>query len=145
MNWSARENEYYGIYYGVRLIEDLSYFLLKTDQINLTYINVTFTDKVLRWKLTHKDFDLYQVPGKKEHQFLPDTLLRLCVNNVSPPPTSSDKIIVTLVSMLVLPLEVTGRLKKVHNSQVGHWGLDICRRRLDEGQPKQGSAVSPIE
>ena len=51
-NWSAREKEYYGIYYGVRLFEDLSYFLLKTDQINLTYINVTFTDKVIRWKLT---------------------------------------------------------------------------------------------
>ena len=54
LNWSAREKECYGIFYGVRLFEDLldnRYFILKTDHMNLTYINVTFTGKVLRWKL----------------------------------------------------------------------------------------------
>ena len=40
--------------------------ILKTDHMNLTYINVTFTGKVLRWKmyLQDKDFDLYHVAGK---------------------------------------------------------------------------------
>ena len=35
--------------------------------MNLTYINVTFTGKVLRWKmyLQDKDFDLYHVAGKE--------------------------------------------------------------------------------
>ena len=35
--------------------------------MNLTYINVTFTGKVLRWKmyLQDKDFNLYHVAGKK--------------------------------------------------------------------------------
>ena len=28
--------------------------------------------------------------------------------------------------------------KNVHNSQVRHWGLDLCRRRLDEGQQRRG-------
>ena len=39
LNWSAREKECYGIYYGVRLFEDLldnRYFILKTDHMNLT-------------------------------------------------------------------------------------------------------------
>ena len=52
-NWSAREKECYGIYYGVKLFEDLldnRHFILKTDHMNLTYINVTLTGKVLRWK-----------------------------------------------------------------------------------------------
>jgi hypothetical protein len=34
LNWSAREKECYGIYYGVKLFEDLldnRYFILKTD------------------------------------------------------------------------------------------------------------------
>ncbi len=44
LNWSARENECYGIYYGVKLFEDLYH-------MNLTYINVAFTGKVLRWKM----------------------------------------------------------------------------------------------
>ena len=38
--------------------------------------------------------------------------------------------IVTLVSMLVLPLGISERLKTVQNSHVGHWELNICCRRL---------------
>jgi hypothetical protein len=64
----------------------------------LSYINVTFTDKVLRWKLylQGKDFDLYLVSGKEKHQLVSDALSRLCVNSVPPPPTLADKIVVTL-------------------------------------------------
>jgi hypothetical protein len=42
---------FYGIFYGVRLFEDLldnRPFILKTDHKNLTYVNVTLTGKVLR-------------------------------------------------------------------------------------------------
>ena len=109
--------------------------------MNLTYINVIFTGKVLRWKLylQNKDFDLYHVPGKEEHQFVPDALSRICANNITPPPPIlAEQRIVALVSMMVLPAEVSARLKKVHNSLAGHWGLDICRRRLEEEQPRRG-------
>ena len=89
------------VYYGVKLFEDLldnRYFKLKTDHMNLTYINVTFTGKVLRWKmyLQDKDFNLYHVAGKEEYQFVPDALSRLCVNHVPSPPTLADKSIVAL-------------------------------------------------
>jgi hypothetical protein len=53
LNWSAGEKECFGIYYGVKLFEDLldsRYFISKTDHMDLTYINVTFIGKVLRWK-----------------------------------------------------------------------------------------------
>ena len=65
LNWSAREKECYGIYYGVKLFENLldnRYFILKTDRMNLTYINVTFTGKVLRWKLYLQDNNSYLMP-----------------------------------------------------------------------------------
>jgi hypothetical protein len=58
LNWSAFKKECYGIYNGVKLLEDLSdnrYFILKTDRMNLTYNFVTFTGKVLRWKLYLQD------------------------------------------------------------------------------------------
>ncbi len=51
LNWSVREKECYGIFYGVRLFEDLldnRPFILKTDHKNLTYLNITLTGKVLR-------------------------------------------------------------------------------------------------
>ena len=89
LNWSVREKECYDIFYGVRLFEDLldnRPFILKTDHMNLTYVNVTLTGKVLRWKLylQDKDFHLYHVPGKKVHQIVPDALSRLCENHMPP-------------------------------------------------------------
>ena len=107
MNWSAREKECYGIYYGVKLFEDLldnRYFILKTDHMNLTYINVTFTGKVLRWKiyLQDKDFNLYHVAGKEEHQFVPDALSRLCVNKQHGTKMPHDFLIGTLDETVLL-------------------------------------------
>jgi hypothetical protein len=39
---------------------------------------------------------------------------------------------------MVLPPDIHARLSKVHNSKVGHWGLDICKRRLREAHQRQG-------
>jgi hypothetical protein len=77
LNWSVREKECYGIFYGVRLFEDLMDnrpFILKTDHKNLTYLNATLTGKVLQWKL------YLHVSGKEVHQGVPDALSRLCEN-----------------------------------------------------------------
>ena len=87
LNWSTREKECYGIYFGVKTFEDLldnRYFILKTDHMNLTYLNVTLTGKVQRWKLSlqDKDFYLCHVPGKEVHQFVPYALSRLCDNHM---------------------------------------------------------------
>jgi transposase InsO family protein len=100
--------------------------------MNLTYINVTFTGKVLRWKLylQDKDFDLYHVSGKEEHQFVPDALSRLCVNNIPPPPTLADRMIVALRPAIDIPPEIYERLTEVHNSNRGHGGLKLCKHRL---------------
>ena len=69
--------ECYGIYFGVKTFEDLlnnRRFILTTDHMNLTYLNVTLTGKVQRWKLylQDKDFPLCPVPGKEVHQFVPE-------------------------------------------------------------------------
>ena len=69
LNWSAREKECYGIYYKVRLFEDLldnRYLILKTDHMNLTYINVTFTGKVLPWKLYLQRQRLRPIPCSRQ-------------------------------------------------------------------------------
>jgi hypothetical protein len=121
LNWSARQKECY----GVNLFEDLldnRYFILKTDHKNLTFIYVLFTGKVLRWKLylQDKDFDLFHVPGKEEHQFVPDALSRLCTNHVPPPPFLAFRCVVALRPVMVLPPDIHARLPRVHNSKVGH-------------------------
>ena len=43
LNWSTREKECYGIYFGCKTFEDLldnRHFILKTDHMNLTFLNV---------------------------------------------------------------------------------------------------------
>ena len=80
LNWSTRKKE-------CLTFEDLldnRHFILKTDHMNLTYLNVTLTGKVQRWKLylLDKDFYLCHVPGKEVHQFVPDALSRLCENHM---------------------------------------------------------------
>jgi len=49
LNWSTRENECYGIYFGCKTFKDIldnRRLILKTDHINLTYLNVTLTGRV---------------------------------------------------------------------------------------------------
>ncbi len=53
--------------------------------------------------------------------------------------TTTNKSIIIILSfphiirpVMVLPPDIHARLSKVHNSKVGHWGLDICKRRLRE-------------
>ncbi len=51
LNWSIREIECYVIYFGCKTFEDLldnRHFILKTDHMNLTYLNVTLTGTVQR-------------------------------------------------------------------------------------------------
>ena len=142
LNWSVREKECYGIFYGVRLFEDLldnRPFILKTDHMNLTYLNVTLTGTVLRWKLylQDKDFHLCHVPGKEVHQGLPDALLRSCENHLSAKqePEKKQGRTATLLALQPkqhLSSEVYDKIAAVHNSSVGHWGHAKCKLRLND-------------
>ena len=49
LNWSTREKECYGIYFGCKTFKDIldnRRLILKTDHMNLTYLNVTLTGRV---------------------------------------------------------------------------------------------------
>ena len=100
--------------------------------MNLTYINVIFTGKVLRWKLYlhDEDFDLYHVPGQEKHQFVPDALSRLCVNHIPPIPRLTARSIVALRPVIEIPQNIYDRLSQIHNSHIGHAGLKVCKKRL---------------
>jgi len=80
--------------------------------------------------LQDKDFDQFHVSGTEEHQFVPDALSRLCVNNVPPPPTLANKSIIALRPVMNLPQDVYDRIADIHNSIRGHVGLKLCKRRF---------------
>ena len=129
------------IYFGCKTFEDLldnRHFILKTDHMNLTYLNVTLTGKVQRWKLylQDKDFYLCHVPGKKVHQFVPDTLLRLCENhmlsNESEKPGHKRHQAFSIEPKHRIQDAVFKQIAAVHNSMVGHWSLQKCREFLND-------------
>jgi hypothetical protein len=134
LNWSTREKECYGIYFGCKTFEDLldnRHFILKTDHMNLTYLNVTLTGKVQRWKLylQDKDFHLCHVPGKEVHQYVPDALSRLCENHMlsneseKPAHKRHQAFLASIEPKHRIPDAVFKQIAAVHNSMVGHWGL----------------------
>jgi hypothetical protein len=105
----------YGIYFGVKTFEDLldnRYFILKTDHMNLTYLIVTLTGKVQRWKLYLQDEDFYlcHVPGKEVHQFVADALKAISQLTSGIKPSWP----------LLIPDEMLKQIAAVHNSIVGH-------------------------
>ena len=79
-----------------------------------------------------KDFALFHVAGKEEHQLVPDALSRLCGNHIPPPPTLADKSIVALRPVMNLLQDVYDRKADIHNSLRGHVGLKLCKHRFKE-------------
>ena len=73
------------------------------------------------------------VPGKEVHQYVPDALSRLCENNMPPKTTvasSSHGILAAMVPTFHIPDAIFRVIAKVHNSEVGHHGLQMCKKRL---------------
>ena len=133
LNWSVREKECF---------EDLldnRPFILNTDHMNLTYISVTLTGKVMRWKLylQDKDFHLCHVPGKEVYQGVPDALSRLCKSHMPVKQDAETRKKTTSTLSALQPKqhhsdEVYDRIAAVHNSSMGHWGQAKCRAKLND-------------
>ena len=69
------------------------------------------------------------VPGKE----VPDALSRLCENNMPPKAavaSSSLGILAVMEPTFHIPDAIFRVIAKVHNSAVGHHGLQMCKKRL---------------
>lgn len=129
LNWSTIEKEGYAIFATLtkysHLLRD-NKFLLKTDHMNLTYINLGTSQKVQRWKLALQefDFDIEHVAGKLN--VVADAFSRLVVNN-QPTRISSD-VVESISNIEVFPIRIPEEQYRLigrhHNSTVGHFGVD---------------------
>ena len=100
---------------------------------NRRFINKTPKGNVLRWKLFLQEFDflLYHIPGKEFNQTIPDALSRLCANLIQ---------VVRIIFFNYLSIDnkdrIPGNLYRkisaVHNSEVGHMGLQVTKGRLND-------------
>ncbi len=54
----------------------------------------------------------------------------MCCDVTPPPPNLADKSIVALRPVMNLPQDVYDRIADIHNSNRGHVGLKLCKRRF---------------
>ena len=124
IKWSTIEKECYAIVFSLRKFEYLlrdKHFTLRTDHANLTYVNDPPSPKVRRWKIAIQeyDFDLEYIEGEKNvvadgfSRLLPISVETLCV-----------------LKGLKIPDDKYKLLGQVHNTNVGHHGLDRMLKKL---------------
>jgi hypothetical protein len=148
--WATGEKEAYAIFHSVKklkpLIRDIK-FTLRTDHKNLTYINNHASEKVMRWKLELQeyDFDIEHISGANNH--VADGFSRLLslqpskeksegYQQVQVPIPYALAVLSTpkngKLSPYKIPDEYFPMLGKVHNSGVGHHGVELTLKKLEE-------------
>lgn len=127
LNWATIEKEAFAIFLTLtkfhHLLRDTK-FLLRTDHKNLTYINAGGSQKIRRWGIAVQDFDfdIEHVPGKDN--FVADAFSRLCINNTPLKRRVETLSAVPEVFPNRIPDEHYAKISAVHNSQVGHFGVE---------------------
>ena len=163
LKWSTPEKEAFAIFYAITKLEYLLrdiHFNLKTDHRNLTFINESVMPKVQRWKLAiqHFDFIIEHVPGKDNP--IADGFSRFCplpterdlhivsgssnLNESALDLKPNEKSIHFLsviqaeelleLSYFRLPIEKFTIIAKVHNSTIGHHGVERTLAKLQNAR-----------
>ena len=134
LRWSVPEKEAYAIFYALCKLEHLIrdvHFLMQTDHKNLTYINYGNSAKILRWKLHIQEFDfsLEHIAGSDND--VADAFSRLVENhNIN---ILEKHELLTLPDYFI-PDEMFDAIKLVHNSTVGHHGVERTIRKLQNAK-----------
>ena len=124
--WSTIEKECYSIVYALRkfnyLLQGIT-FTVRTDHENLKYLNDPPSPKVRRWKLALQEHDFYIEHIAGETNVVADGFSRLLSDNGENLYSISD---------LNIPRDKYKILGKMHNTQVGHHGVDRLIDKLTE-------------
>jgi hypothetical protein len=153
LNWSVPEKEAFAIFYAFCKLEHIlpdTHFVIQMDHKNLTYINYGNSAKVLRWKLWVQEFDFSLEYTKGEENEIADILSRGMKN-----PSRGDKKTHTVAHILATGVKNPAQqsttqhelytfpefkptkyqydeIKKVHNTSVGHYGVEKTVEKLHE-------------
>ncbi len=139
LRWSVPEKEAYAIFYAFQKLEYLIrdvYFVLRTDHKNLTCINEEGSSKVRRWKLAIQEynFDIEHIKG--EDNVVADAFSRLCAHTYE-----TEDVFCALNNPTIIPKTQYKLIGKVHNSTVGHHGVDRTMSKLEAIQAEPWMAL----
>ena len=136
LRWSVIQKEAYGIYYSCIYLQSLlrdRQFTIRTDHRNLLFITQASNPMIVRWymALSEFSFKIEFISGVENN--IADSMSRLCRNNmVDAPSEYSEEYILSssIIEKFKLTTDQYEKIGKVHNSEVGHFGLDRTLKRL---------------
>jgi hypothetical protein len=140
--WSTPQKEAFAIYYTLCKMEHLlldRHFTIHTDHKNLTYVNDSVNAMVVRWKLYLQEysFDIQHVKGVDN--IVADNFSRLCIlteDNLSEEEIlqliEEDETFYSLLELHKIPKRIRSIIGKVHNSSVGHHGVERTISKIKE-------------
>ena len=137
--WSTIEKEAYATVFCFKKLEYLLrdvHFVLHTDHKNLTYVNAGSSSKAHRWKILVQDFDYDVEYIKGELNVVADSLSRLLgvpLKEQQVDGTTKTRVVCSM-ELDDIPPDKYSRMQKVHNSVMGHHGVDRCIRLLKEAK-----------
>ena len=156
IRWSTIEKECYAIVYTLKKLNYLvgdRPFTLKTDHKNLTYLDADANEKVKRWKIAIQQYDMTLEYIKGPLNIVADGMSRLLKSNkcqvaegiaflrevnvedyyrdLSCEDCSAETTeYLNIIKEFVVPGKERDVIAKVHNSEVGHFGVEKTFEKL---------------
>ena len=142
LRWSVIQKEAYAIFYSCTYLKSLlrdRKFTIFTDHNNLLYISQNSNPMIVRWlmALSEFSFTVEFIPGKDNG--IADSMSRLCRNNMVDFPSEYTPIAVlsaNIITKFKLSTDHYKIIGSVHNSVVGHYGLERTLVRLQRIKQK---------
>ena len=127
LNWHTTEKECYAIVSALKKFEHLIRdrpFVLRTDHKSLTFLDTGISPKVRRWKayIAQHDCKIEHISGEKN--VVADAFSRLI--DLQP----HMERVATMYERIDIPNGKRTLLGKLHNSNVGHFGVEKTMQRL---------------
>ena len=138
LRWAVIQKEAYAIYYACTYLKSLlrdRWFTLRTDHRNLLYIKNHSNPMIIRWlmALSEFSFKIEFIPGVNNN--IADSMSRFCRNNMIDFPQEYNPetiMAANVIEKFKLTREQYITIGKLHNSEVGHFGLERTLKRLKD-------------
>jgi hypothetical protein len=132
VRWSTPEKEMYAIYYALKtwehLLRDIR-FTLRTDHLNLL-AKESENAKVTRWKILIQEYDYEIEHISGVNNSVADAFSRLC-NKHEETSITPESILAADETPHKIEEEAYQILKRIHNTNVGHRGVEATLVRVD--------------
>ena len=142
LRWSVIQKEAYAIFYCCTFLESLlrdRQFTIRTDHRNLLFIHKNSNPMIIRWlmALSEYSYNIEFISGIENG--IADSMSRLCRNTMSDSPVeySSEEILsANIIEKFKLSRYQYQSIAELHNSKVGHFGVDRTMKRLSDIKKK---------